>query len=125
MNHENVGGRTRYAEFMDVANVERQRLERGREEVEGFEGLVQKARIILESRGRACLRTKENVGGAVRMLARAGALEKADVVAMVREQFERLDRSGSERDQGVLVELCENLAAAGSGASRDREETKQ
>lgn len=58
------------------------------------------------------------MGGAVRMLAAADALKKADVVDMVREQFERLDRSGSERDQGLLAELCENLALAGAEAPK-------
>lgn len=122
MSHENIGGMTRYSEFMSVANEERERLERGHGEVEGLEGLTQKARIILESRGLACLRMKENVGGGVRMLGLAGALEKADVISMVKEQFVRLDQSASERDQGTLIELCENLASARSDVRARRGE---
>ena len=114
MSHEDVGVKTRYSEFMSVANEEREKLERGQEEVGGLDGLTQEAKIILESRGLACLRTKENISGAVRMLGLAGALERSDVVAMLKEQFDRLDKSASERDQGLLVELCENLASAKS-----------
>jgi hypothetical protein len=89
----------------------------GNERSEGLERLTQRARVNLESYGRALLQTNTNVPDAVDSLIRASALRKPDVQAGISAQFDRLERSTNEEDQMALLALSKRLATADTEAA--------
>jgi hypothetical protein len=117
MSFESPQQRGQVQEFLRIASEERRALETSEPRLEGLEALNRRARILLESRARACLKTNLNPGGAVEMLMLAGALGKDDVQAMLKEQRDRLEASPVEQDQGALIDMCKKLASAASAVA--------
>jgi len=111
MNPEHPQHEELSAKIHRLAASERAKL-LGNERPAGLEGLKERARVNLESYGRALLQTNTNLPDAVDILIRASALRNPDVQASIRAQLDRLERSTKEEDQMALLAVSKRLAAA-------------
>ncbi|OHA09325.1 MAG: hypothetical protein A3A44_03415 [Candidatus Sungbacteria bacterium RIFCSPLOWO2_01_FULL_60_25] len=122
MNPESSDRKHRPQEFLAIAQDEYRKLaELGLPPPETAAYFTQRARLVLESRGRAYLKMKTNPAEAVEMLILSGALEKSDVRTILKDQLDRLANSGNEEEQGALVDICKRLVSPTAEGFRKRD----